>query len=389
MTTEVVEPRSDAEIIAEFGPEWVVFWSGGGVRASQFAIWAPYLRRSRYRFVVVSTGGTTSDSVRDEIAAMPNVELLASWPDAKPWLKAVPTLRGFLYVGNHVENYEAINAFRGLVHIWIGHGDSGKAANAFRTASIFDSVFMGDYAAIGRFPRAIRRWVGQGACAIGVPIVEGVVADPWDRPRPVRTVLYAPTWEGYGPKVDYSSLGEFGPVLRDALPALTQAGVTVLLRPHPGSGSRHRPEFKSMVEELVAAGAVRDKDKTRAFATADVLISDVSGVVGEFLFTRKPTVITTSARLAGIKRSGKMGDEYPWVDLWPVEGLDLAARLDELGRRDPMRGARGRAANRMFRGHRSLEDAVRTFDIALDSVRFRKTPIPPRWVFEVRRRLRR
>ena len=59
MTTEAVEPRSDAEIIAEFGPEWVVFWSGGGVRSSQLEIWAPYLRRSPYRDVVVKTPGVT------------------------------------------------------------------------------------------------------------------------------------------------------------------------------------------------------------------------------------------------------------------------------------------------------------------------------------------
>lgn len=381
----MTDERSDAEIIAEFGPEWIVFWSGQ-VRTSQFDIWLPYLRRSRYRYAIVASGGVVPDSVRELVAPLPNVEILASWGDSGPWLRKVPTLRGFLYIGNQPENYSVINSFRNQLHIWLGHGESGKAANAFRSASIFDSMFVADYRAVERYPRAIRRWVRAGACAIGVPVVEDVVADPWTRPRPVRTVLYAPTWEGTGDAVDYSSLPEFAPLLRDALPALTAAGVTVILRPHPGTGKR-RTEYRDLVAELEGAGAVRSRDKTGAFASADLLISDVSGVVGEFLFTQKPTALVTSQRLLDLRRGDKLVDEYPWVDPWPVEGLDIPARLEALGRADPLRGARARAAGRMFRGHRSMDAAVRTFDIALDTVRFRKTPIPPRYAFEVRRRL--
>lgn len=383
----MVDERSDMEIIAEHGPEWVMFWTGH-VRVSQFAIWLPYLRHSRYRYAIVASGGVVPDSVRKHVASLPNVEILASWEASKPWLRKLPTLRGFLYVGNHTENYEVVNAFRNLLHIWIGHGESGKAANAFRTASIFDSLFVADYAAVQRYPRAIRQWVGRGACAIGVPVVEDAVADPWTHPRPVRTVLYAPTWEGTVDAVDYSSLPEFAPILRDALPALSASGIKVLLRPHPGTGKR-RPEYRDLVTALEEAGAVRSRNKAAAFAAADVLISDVSGVVGEFLFTQKPTVLVASPRLLGLARGDRLMTEYPWVETWPVDGLDIGERLAALGRHDPLRGARARAAGRMFRGHRSLEDAVRTFDLALDTVRFRKTPIPPRWVFEVRRRLRR
>jgi hypothetical protein len=39
----------------------------------------------------------------------------------------------------------------------------------------------------------------------------------------------------------------------------------------------------------------------------------------------------------------------------------------------------------MFRGHRSLDEAVRSFDLALSSVRWRKTRVPVRWVYEAKR----
>jgi len=43
----------------------------------------------------------------------------------------------------------------------------------------------------------------------------------------------------------------------------------------------------------------------------------------------------------------------------------------------------------MFRGHRSLDEAVISFEAALASVRWRKTRVPVRWVYEVKRTLAR
>jgi hypothetical protein len=40
----------------------------------------------------------------------------------------------------------------------------------------------------------------------------------------------------------------------------------------------------------------------------------------------------------------------------------------------------------MYRGHRSIDEAVRTFDTALDSVGWRASRIPVRVVFELKQR---
>jgi hypothetical protein len=376
---------SDAEVIAETKPQWCLFWADS-VKVSQFDIWLPYIRRSRYRYAIAASGDGIPASVEDRIADLPNVVALHEFEAAKAALRANQAFRGFLYISTKVDNFRVVDSFRGSLHVWLGHGESGKSANAFRSASIYDAVFMADYHGVRRFPRAVRRWVGEGACAIGVPIVEGAVADPWTAPRPVRTVLYAPTWEGYRETADYSSIPEFVPRLIEAMPALREQGVRVVVRPHPGTGGR-RPDYKALMEDLLAAGAEKGQGKTKDFAAADVMVGDVSGVVGEFLFTQKPTIMPTSARLLAIKDDAALAKEYPWVYRWPTDGLDVAAALAGLAERDPLRRTRAREAGRMFRHHDSLEAAARTFDLALSSVRFRKTRIPPRLVFEAKRRL--
>ncbi len=286
---------------------------------------------------------------------------------SKPWnaWRRVPDFQGFIYVGSYMDNAAVMDAFPEAAHVWIGHGESAKKANMHRTASVYDSVFVADYAAVQRYPKAIRRWVLEGACAIGTPIVEGLRADPWDRPRPIRTLLYAPTWEGFGQGGDYSSLATAGPALLDAMPALAARGTTVLLRPHPGTGKR-LPELQDLLGQLEAAGAARGGIKKDELTRADVIVSDVSGVTSEFLFTRKPAILPVTTRLRQLmKGEGRIRSEYPWVYHWEVAAERIIDRIETLERDDPLAGARDAAARRFFRDHRTLDDAVRSFDLAL------------------------
>jgi hypothetical protein len=383
-----MESPTNAGELAAFGPHWCLFW-GRSVTPFHFDIWAPYIRRSRYRYAIMAGQDIVPERVREVVAGLPNCIVLEPYEEARSWLKDAPRFRGFLFIGTKEENFRVINSFRSSLHIWLGHGESDKVYNAFRTASIYDSVFMARYRAAERYPKAIRRWVAAGACAIGNPLPEGVPKDPWSRPRPIRTILYAPTWEGGSDRADYSSLPEVTPALLAALPRLAERGTRVILRPHGVTGHR-RPSDTALVDSLVAAGAVRGGEKAADFAAADVMISDISGVTGEFLFTEKPAIMPVFDRLAGIgKDETRIADEYPWVYRWNPEGEDLLALLERIETSDPLRRRRAVSARRMFRGHRSLDDAVDTFDLALSSVRWRKSRIPVRWVFEAKVKLAR
>ncbi|HEY7573889.1 MAG TPA: hypothetical protein VIB08_01895 [Thermoanaerobaculia bacterium] len=387
--TSVDAPLSGGtDNLLEFDPNWCIFF-GRKATAFHLEIWLPYIRRSRYRFVVMAGEDGFSSAVRARVAEIPNCVILEPFEAAKAWLRLCSGFRGFLYIGNKQENFKLVNNFPGKLHIWLGHGESDKVYNAFRTASLYDSMFVARYGVVHRYPAAIRRWVAGGACAIGTPVVEGALKDPWDGPRPIRTLLYAPTWEGHGARADYSSLGEIGPDLAAAIPALAERGTRVVMRPHPMTGHR-RPELREIRDAILAAGAIGGRDKAQDFAEADLILSDISGVTAELLFTEKPAVMVMTERIAGLgKDDARIAEEYPWVYRWKAEAEPLVEQIARLEASDPLRGARASAAAGMFAGNRSMEDAVRTFDLALSSVRFRRTRIPVRYAFAAKRLLAR
>ena len=141
------------------------------MRPGQFAIWEPYLRRTRYRTLVVRNGRMAIDErVLAAVATMPRCAVAEPFAEVMTWLEDAADLRGFLYVGSYRQNAEIIDAFPTATHVWIGHGESAKKANRHRTATVYDSVFVADDAAVRRYPRAARAWIAAGACAIGVPV---------------------------------------------------------------------------------------------------------------------------------------------------------------------------------------------------------------------------
>jgi hypothetical protein len=378
-----------ADEVAAFDPHWCLVW-GKGVAAHHLAIWLPYIRRSRYRFVIVSASDDVPGDVWAAVAPVANLAVIESFTNATgpstAWVNGGPSFWGFLYAGRKPANFELVGGFAGRTHVFIGHGESDKSSH--RTASLYDALLVARYEVVNRVPRHIRRWVNAGTLAIGTPILDGATRDPWERPRPIRQVLYAPTWEGLKPASQFTSIEEAGPRLLEALPAFAQRGIRVTMRPHPIAGSR-LPSIGTVLEQLEAAGMPRGTDKTADFAAADVLISDVSGVTAEFLFTEKPVIMPVSARLLTLRDERQLAAAYPWVYRWHMEQEALEDVLDRIQAGDPLRRARAKAARRMFRGHRSLDDAARTFDVALAVAPFRRKlrVVPLRLVFEASVRL--
>jgi hypothetical protein len=151
-----------------------------------------------------------------------------------------------------------------------------------------------------------------------------------------------------------------------------------------------RPELRAIRDQIFAAGAIGGRDKAVDFAEADAILSDISGVTAEFLFTEKPAVMVMTERMGGLgKDDARIAAEYPWVYRWASAREPLVDVLARLETDDPMRGDRARAAAEMFASNRSMEEAVQTFDLALASVRFRRTRVPVRYAFRAKRLLAR
>jgi hypothetical protein len=110
--------------------------------------------------------------------------------------------------------------------------------------------------------------------------------------------LYAPTWAGNTDDSNYSSLPE-GPTI---VQALLDRGCTVVFRPHPYWARNHRTaQGREAVVELLRRDAAASGrrhlfgDEAESvmsvfdcFNASDALISDVSSVVNDYLFSEKP-----------------------------------------------------------------------------------------------------
>jgi hypothetical protein len=271
--------------------------------------------------------------------------------------QALPQLRLVLYVAHSVNNLHMLRR-RGVRHVFIGHGDSDKPVTTNPFLKAYDEVWVSGPAARARFHGARLDLDERRVVEIGRPQLDTLVRR---RPEPESTdptpltVLYAPTWEGYGDTPHQTSLGPCGITLVRLL--LAEPDVRVLYRPHPLAGTRDPAVKRAHREILELLGAeplpepmlpaepytqARDDldvatcevQMSRAeqvaalevwaskrlayrpdgprhlvvggphvslyacFAVADVLLSDVSSVITDFLACDRPYGVVNPAGLA-------------------------------------------------------------------------------------------
>jgi hypothetical protein len=133
------------------------------------------------------------------------------------------------------------------------------------------------------------------------------------------TVLVAPTW---GPNGLLKRLGT-----RAIAPLLAKQW-KIILRPHPQSRISEKDMLDRVREELRHCSNLLwddDNDATPSMATADALVSDLSGIVFDFAFLFEKPVITLKYDVAKI---GQEAADLPW-DSWELTMLDtVGARIE-------------------------------------------------------------
>ncbi|MCI4065226.1 CDP-glycerol glycerophosphotransferase family protein [Micromonospora sp. R77] len=223
-------------------------------------------------------------------------------------------LRVALYVANVGANIHLLRQ-PGVRHVFVGHGDSDKQASVNPYSKVYDEVWVAGPAGRERYARARVGVLDRDIVEIGRPQLAGVHAFGAEHGARPFTVLYAPTWEGWLADDPYhTSLVLMGERIVAGL--LDAGGVRVVYKPHPLTGTRSgraRAVHERIVARLRAAGGETDAHaldgtahlvvtgRTPAlfdcFNVTDLLVSDVSSVVSDFLQSQRPYVVANPADL--------------------------------------------------------------------------------------------
>src|SRR5690554_5918247 len=207
-----------------------------------------------------------------------------------------------LYPANPMQNLHALRHFK-LNHYFINHGESDKAVNQNKLLLAYDKLLVGGPLAHRRLLEAglkLREgqveYVGRPQAEMALDQSESGSVDK------ITTILYAPTWEGFVEDANYSSVSAFG---LGVVQSLVSAGYKVIFKPHPYTGSRSSLA-RRYFEEIKGFCAKKDVEVVDSLVSihscmnrSDLLITDISSVLNEYLVTRKPVVLCVTERLSG------------------------------------------------------------------------------------------
>ncbi|MET8837369.1 CDP-glycerol glycerophosphotransferase family protein [Micromonospora sp. NPDC004540] len=304
-------------------PEFLLYFSAPPGSEYQVTMWLPYLERIGRPFLVLLREPeflpTVAAATRAPVVFCPTLKTMDE--------ALVPSLRAAFYVNHGAKNSHCIR-FSQLTHVQLHHGDSDKAPSANPVSAIFDKIFVAGQAAIERYARAGVDIPAEKFVVVGRPQVEAIEV----RREPARglahpTVLYTPTWTGHHADANYCSL----PVAETVIRRLLDRGATVILRAHPytAQNSASARQLARLTELLAAdraktgrqhlwgAAAGRELTLTECVNRADALVSDVSGVISDWLYSGKPYAVTDM---------GVDGEHF--VERFPLAGSGYVLRRD-------------------------------------------------------------
>ncbi|MCP3784848.1 CDP-glycerol glycerophosphotransferase family protein [Micromonospora sp. A3M-1-15] len=333
--------------LTAYEPVFLVHWNAPAGTAYQLAMWLPYLERLNRKFFVLVRNQTNFN----EVVGLTKTPVVMRMGLNQLDEVIAPSLRAAFYVNtatvnNHVARYT------NLKHIQLNHGDSDKVPSHNPVFRLYDKNFVAGQAAIDRFAANGVSMPAEMFTIVGRPQVENVAIAT----EPIASianprVLYAPTWAGFYADSNYSSLLAG----YDIIKALVARGCSVVFRPHPYSQrsaalARECDRIRTLLADdrrtngrphVFGAEAEVAMTVADCFNASDAMVSDVSSVVADYLYSEKPfAMVAVSTPAARFPEAFPLARAAYVIDAHGgrLQGLDTA--LDDLLGGDPLATAR-------------------------------------------------
>ncbi|WP_328538767.1 hypothetical protein [Streptomyces sp. NBC_00344] len=211
------------------------------------------------------------------------------------------TVRVALYAANVGKNIHMLRVPT-MKHVFIGHGDSDKLASVNPYSKVYDEVWTAGRAGRDRYALADVGVRDEDIVEVGRPQLAPIESWTGTPKRPVPTVLYAPTWEGWDNNPGNTSLLLAGEnIVRRLLKA--EQPVRVLYKPHPFTGTRSA-EAKAAHARITAM-----LEKAAADRAAEPRWVEESAAGQADRDAAQTELVRIEARLAELAAPGKGGDD--------------------------------------------------------------------------------
>jgi len=342
--------------LALYKPQVAFFW-GKDIAFSHLDMYRPYINRTSRRAIVIAKSLKTKTP---ENINLSNVPVFLTQHDfrASRDLAGITSLDTVLHITEANENYAFIKNFPNYIHVYANHSDSDKHASITRSAAAYDFVLAADRISMLRYAQAALPVPQEKLAIIGGAPIEGVkVAEGFGE---ITNVLYTPTWEGHSETVNFSSIHK----IADKVIALMASGYKLRYRPHPGTGKNSSTHKKLSAKIQNAVAAESKTSKADDFNWSDVILSDISGVMTEYLFTRKPIIIPIGGQDDWVRHYLAETNLSDFVYLWEYETQEFE-EIVKIARADPLREKRLARREELFYGARSVDELCGMFEKAL------------------------
>ncbi len=268
--------------------ELIVHSSGPPDAAYQVNQWLPVLEQLPFNTAIVVRDGPLARAI--EKTTLPIIiaeqsESVAQIVDAG--------VRTILYPANGMKNAHVLR-HTDCTHVFINHGESDKVVNQSKFLMAYDRLFVGGQLAKDRLIDAGLPIRDDQVVFVGRPQAEMALSKR-SGDGPLKTVLYAPTWEGFTEVANFGSVRDMGFDILNSL--ASRPGLDVVFKPHPMTGSRCA-KTKAELKKINALCAQRgitvltSRDSIHAAMNqSDLMITDVSSVLNEYLITDKPVIL--------------------------------------------------------------------------------------------------
>ncbi len=367
--------------VAAYRPEVILYFSGATAAAYQARMWLPVLERIDRRAIVVLRERGMARHL--EPSSLPMV-CIPSSADLMSF-RALSSAKLCLYVSNVGRNVHMLR-IPTLRSAFLNHGDSDKEASFNPFSRVYDEVWVAGPAGRDRYRKAKVGVRDECVHEVGRPQLQGISTE--GPGLPYRTVLYAPTWEGWNDDLFHTSLMTMGPRIVRAL-LEHDPPLRVIYKPHPLTGHRDKAALRAhrriaaMIEKAeLAKSKARHPSRAEGPATyvrhlvvtgpephlyacfnqCDLLISDISSVVADFLASEKPYAVTN---VAGLPEHA-FHERYPSTEAGVLLGEDLAGLAEFLDGEDTL--ARARVKLRSYLLGPEYPDALTRFNAAVERV---------------------